>query len=202
MKFSFPDEDIFRIEEDELVTQTEGIEACECVVFINPHIALIEAKASSPQINNRVKFEQFISSITQKFSNSLQLFNDIKEGFHGEVAYDRLPINLKTKDSSSHGFLICLIIHGHQLDWLLGLQDAFRDALQEVVVQWHIKDSNVKVLNEEIAIEKQLIVAYIPKEERDSVREPNGNMDKELARQWFESHYDHSTPSQSLITNH
>lgn len=190
MKFSFPDEDIFKIEEDELVTQTEGKEACECVVFINPHVALIEAKASSPQINNKEKFEQFILKITQKFSDSLRLYSDIKDRIHGDVAYDRLPVNLKAIDLSSYEYLICLIIHGHELGWLLGLQDAFRDALHAVVDQWHIKDSNVKVFNEEIALEKQLIVAYIPKEERDSVREPNGNMDKELARQWFENHKD------------
>ena len=44
MKFSFPDEDVFCIEKDPLVTGTDGIKACECVVFINPHVALIEAK--------------------------------------------------------------------------------------------------------------------------------------------------------------
>lgn len=49
MKFSFPDEDVFCIEKDPLVTGTDGIKACECVVFINPHVALIEAKSSSPK---------------------------------------------------------------------------------------------------------------------------------------------------------
>ena len=75
MKFSFCDEDVFRIEEDELVKSTEGIKACECVVLINENVALIEAKSSSPRIDNEEKFQAFISSIREKFSDSLQVFS-------------------------------------------------------------------------------------------------------------------------------
>lgn len=78
MKFSFQDDDIFRIEEDELVQSTDGIKACECVVLISENVALIEAKSSAPKIDNEEKFQQFISDIRQKFADSLQLFNDIK----------------------------------------------------------------------------------------------------------------------------
>ena len=49
MKFSFQDDDIFRIEEDELVQSTDGIKACECVVLISENVALIEAKSSAPK---------------------------------------------------------------------------------------------------------------------------------------------------------
>ena len=77
MKFSFQDDDIFRIEEDELVQSTDGIKACECVVLISENVALIEAKSSAPKIDNEEKFQQFISDIRQKFADSLQLYNDI-----------------------------------------------------------------------------------------------------------------------------
>lgn len=60
MKFSFQDDDIFRIEEDELVQSTDGIKACECVVLISENVALIEAKSSAPKIDNEEKFQQFI----------------------------------------------------------------------------------------------------------------------------------------------
>lgn len=45
MKFSFSDDDIFRIEEDELVKDVENVKACECVVLISENVALIEATA-------------------------------------------------------------------------------------------------------------------------------------------------------------
>ena len=83
-------------------------------------------------------------------------------------------------------YLICLIVHGHKLEWLIGLQDAFREALREVIEQWNIKDYKVKVYNEEMALEKRLIVAYVPKEQRDILREPNGNISQEKMKEWFD----------------
>lgn len=84
--------------------------------------------------------------------------------------------------------MIILIIHGHKLEWLIGLIDALRDSLREVVNQWNIKDSNIKVFNEEEALKHQLIVAYVPKQDRDALRDPDGNMNMELAKQWFDIH--------------
>ena len=84
--------------------------------------------------------------------------------------------------------MIILIIHGHKLEWLIGLIDALRDSLREVVNQWNIKDSNIKVFNEEEALKHQLIVAYVPKQDRDALRDSDGNMNMELAKQWFDIH--------------
>ena len=178
MKFSFQDDDIFRIEEDELVQSTDGIKACECVVLISEKVALIEAKSSAPKIDNEEKFQQFISDIRQKFADSLQLFNDIKNKKRGEEAFLRLPINLQNSQVPTEAYKIYLIIHGHHLDWLLGLTDALRVALQEEVKKWNLRDSNVKVYNEQTALENHLIVAYIPRADVDSLRQPNGNADE------------------------
>lgn len=79
MKFSFSDDDIFRIEEDELVKDVENVKACECVVLISENVALIEAKSSSPRIENEEKFQKFISDIGQKFADSLQPAQRYKE---------------------------------------------------------------------------------------------------------------------------
>lgn len=68
------------------------------------------------------------------------------------------------------------------------MQDMFRDAMYQLVKEKGVKDSNIRVYNEETALSKKLIVAYIPKNERDSVREPNGNMDLVRAIQWFGAH--------------
>lgn len=188
MKFSFADDDVFRIEEDPLINDIEGNKSCECVVLLNPNVALIEAKSSSPQPVNQDKFKVYIDDIKRKFSDSLRLFNEIKTKVHGEEAYLRLPINLQGITITPDLYLIILIIHGHQLDRLVGLIDALRDSLREVVNQWNIKDSNIKVFNEEEALRHQLIVAYVPKQDRDALRDPDGNMNQELAQQWFDAH--------------
>ncbi len=188
MKFSFRDEDIFRIEEDELVTAVEGIKSCECVVLISENVALIEAKSSTPRIENEEKFQAFISDIRQKFADSLQLFSDIKSKKKGEEAFKRLPINLQTTQVSVDAYKIYLIIHGHRLDWLSGLTDALRKEMKEVVKEWNLRDSNVKVFNEETALENHIIVAYVPVAEISALKQPNGNADDAKVQAWFKAH--------------
>ena len=190
MKFSFSDDDIFRIEDDELVKDVENVKACECVVLISENVALIEAKSSSPRIENEEKFQKFISDISQKFTDSLQLFSDIKNKVKGEEAFQRLPVNLQNTQAATDAYKIYLIIHGHQLDWLLGLMDALRKELKDVVKQWNLRDSNVKVYNEATALENKLIVAYIPKAETKSLRLPDGSVDDAKVQAWFAAHED------------
>lgn len=188
MKFRFADEDVFRIEKDEAVTITEGKEACECVVWIQPNVVWIEAKASSPKPQNGEKMDGFIEKICKKFTDSMSLFDDLRNKRFGEEAFGRLPQHLQGTLPDGEHYLICLIIHGHRLDWLSGLQDMFRDAMYQLVKEKGVKDSNIRVYNEETALSTNLIVAYMPKNERDSVREPNGNMDLVQAIQWFGAH--------------
>lgn len=190
MKFSFSDDDIFRIEEDELVKDVENVKACECVVLISENVALIEAKSSSPRIENEEKFQKFISDIGQKFADSLQLFSDIKSKEKGDEAFQRLPVNLQNTQIATEAYKIYLIIHGHQLDWLLGLMDALRKELNDVVKQWNLRDSNVKVYNEATALENKLIVAYIPKAETKALRLPDGCVDDAKVQAWFAAHKD------------
>lgn len=169
MKFSFSNEDVFCIEKDPLVTETEGVKACECIVYISPKVALIEAKSSSPKDISGDKFKDFISDIQQKFSDSLRLFHETRDGQHGESSFSRLPLHLRSLQITPNMYMVCLIVHGHRLDWLVGLQDAFREAMRDVINHWQIKDSQVKVFNEETAKDNHLIAAFIPKDERDTV---------------------------------
>lgn len=170
MKFSFADDDVFRIEKDELVCGCSGLKACECVVLISPRIAFIETKSSTPNPNSGERFNEFIDDIKQKFTDSLNLFEGIKTGHLGEEALMRLPLNLRNAEIHTNDYLIYLIVHGHRLDWLPGLQDALREALRNVIKEWNLRDSNVKALNEEIAKELHLITDYVPRDIADSLR--------------------------------
>ena len=188
MKFSFSDDDIISIEEDELVKDVENVKACECVVLISQNVALIEAKSSSPRIDNEEKFQNFISDIGQKFADSLQLFSDIKSKAKGDEAFQRLPLNLQNPQVPTEAYKVYLIIHGHQLDWLLGLTDALRKELKDVVKQWNLRDANVKVYNEATALENKFIVAYIPRPETAALRQPDGSIDDAKVQAWFTAH--------------
>ena len=190
MKFSYADNDVFCIEKDPLIVETEGVKACECIVLISPNVALIEAKASSPNPINIAQYNDFLDDIRRKFADSIRYFNDMKSGIFGEEVRMRIPCNLLSCTKSPSEYHIYLIIHGHQLDWLGGLQDLLREELRDVIAAWNMKDSNVKAFNEEMALANNLIVAYVPKDEIQELKEPNGNMDLNRTREWFDKHPD------------
>jgi septum formation topological specificity factor MinE len=188
MKFSFDDDSLFRIEKDEAVQSRPGRKVCECVVYLNPHIAFIEAKASSPRSTNQDAFQIFIEEIKQKFEDSIQLFADIRTKALGEDAFQRLPLRLRQATDDRQAYRIYLIIHGHREDWLSELLDTLREALRDVVKRWQMRDSNVKVLNETMAMEMGIITDFIPISELAAVRHHNGHMNESLAKRWFEEH--------------
>ena len=97
----------------------------------------------------------------------------------------RLPVNLRNAEVPTKDYLIYLIVHGHRLDWLPGLQDALREALRDVVKGWNLRDSNVKALNEEVAKELHLITGYVPRSIAGSLRQYNGNADELAVSRWF-----------------
>jgi len=188
MKFFFPDDDIFRIEKDKAAKDSQGTKVCECVVHVSENIVLIEAKSSAPRIENKEKFNVFISDICQKFSDSLQLFFEIKDKKKGEEAYMRLPENLRTAQVSTDKYGVYFIIHGHQLSWLSGIMDAFKLEMTDVVKKWKLRDSNIKVFNEMTALENGLIVAYIPPSDLAEVKLPDGRPDEAKVQKWFVEH--------------
>lgn len=188
MRFCFPDDDAFRIEDDELVTAARGTKACECIVALNHSVALIEAKASAPSPMNAQRLNDFLADIVQKFDDSLRLFLDIRAMRMGEAAFLRLPLNLRHAPLSPAAYKIYLIIHGHKEEWLIGLLDTFREAMRGVVERYMLRDTNLKVLNEQGALDNNIIIAFIPSSESKQMREANGNADQAKVRQWFETH--------------
>jgi len=190
MQFRFCDEDIFMIEKDPLVSEPDGVKACECVVLISERIALIEAKSSTPHSKNKEDFDTFIGEIKEKFATSLRLFSEIHAQSHGEDAFQRLPIHLRELQLEEGQFGIYLIVHGHQETWMGGLQDALREALRDVIEQWNIKDVNVKALNHTMAKELRLIVDYIPLDILPSLKVPESDTEQHRrnAEVWFAEH--------------
>lgn len=191
MQFRFCDEDIFMIEKDPLVTESEGVKSCECVVLISERVALIEAKSSSPKSDNKEKFDDYINDIKDKFSTSLKLFSEIHDKKHGEEVFYRLPVHLQELQFKEEQYGIYLIVHGNEDSWMGGLQDALREALRDVIEQWNIDDVNVKALNHTMAKELCLIVDYIPLEILPSIKLPESDTEQHRrnAVEWFKKKY-------------
>ena len=93
MVFSFPDEDVYRIEKSPLLAEVQ-LKATECVVSRQNAILFIEAKSSSPRPQPEDKFDKFIDEITDKFTHSLTFYNAAFLRHDGE----EMPTHVKNVD--------------------------------------------------------------------------------------------------------
>lgn len=190
MQFRFCDEDVFMLEKDPLVLENKGTKSCECVVLISDKIALVEAKSSSPNPQNKEDFDTYIEDIKEKFATSLRLFSEIHNQTRGAEAFNRLPVHLQELNLEEGQYGIYLIVHGNDESWMIGLQDALREALRDVIEQWNIDDVNVKALNHTMAKELKLIVNYIPMDVLSIIKPSKDytEQQKQEVEEWFKTH--------------
>lgn len=153
MTFSFPEDDVYRIEKSDLLSKVH-LKATECVVWRNGRLVFVEAKCSSPRPQRREEFDQFISDITEKFVHSITFYNAVMLRHAEEL----LPKNIKKVDLRKADYSFVLVIHGHQLSWLPPLMDALKSKMCDALRLWNVADVNVKVINDELALGRKLIV--------------------------------------------
>jgi hypothetical protein len=155
MTFSFDENDIFYIEKSERFNKIEGAKPCECVVQHNGKVYLIEAKSSSPQPQNASTFLSFAEDIAQKFTDSYTYYSAVHQK---RQQPDLVPQSLQSIPLARQNYEFCLIINGHKKEWLPPVLDQLKMTMKKTLKLWGFDDACVKVLNEQGAMSKGLIV--------------------------------------------
>lgn len=153
MIFSFPEEDVYRIEKSPLLADVE-LKATECVVRRGEVLMFVEAKSSTPQPQTEERFDGFIDDITTKFTHSLVFYNAVMLRHDGK----ELPEKVKSVELSNVSYSFVLIVHGHKMEWLPPLMDALKSRMRHVLKLWNISDVAVKVMNDQMALASHIIV--------------------------------------------
>lgn len=117
----------------------------------------MEAKCSTPRPQSIEQFGQFICDITDKFVHSMIFYNAVMLRHQEEM----LPEVIKKVDLRTVRYSFVLIIHGHKLEWLPPLMDALRSKMRDMLRLWNIADIDMKVMNDQMALDSQLIVKSI-----------------------------------------
>lgn len=155
MTFSFDENDIFYIEKSERFNRIEGAKPCECVVMHDGKVFLIEAKSSSPRPQNSEQFVTFVGEIAQKFTDSYTYYN----AAHQKRQHpDMVSLNLQAIPLARQDYEFCLIINGHKREWLAPVLDQLKIMMKKTLKLWGFDDACVKVVNEQGALSKGLIV--------------------------------------------
>lgn len=159
----FDEAELFHIENSRIYKNLgSGIKTVEFVLRQNKNsIIFLEAKKSCPNAANRYespkkegKFEEYYSSITEKFIASLQIylaaildkFQDISE----------VGDNLKSVNSLTDIQLkfILVVKNAEDIAWLAGPRAELEERLSQIRKIWGVK---IAVLNEELASEYNLL---------------------------------------------
>lgn len=153
MTFSFPEDDVYRIEKSPLLAEVE-LKATECVVRRDEALMFIEAKSSTPRPQTVEKFDDFIDDITTKFTHSIEFYNALMLRHGGKG----LPKNVGNVNLSNISYSFVLIVHGHKLEWLPPLMDALKSRMRHTLKLWNVADVAVRVMNDQIALASHIIV--------------------------------------------
>ena len=158
----FDETDLFHIEDSKIYKEIgSGIKTVEFILKYNEKsIVFLEAKKSCPNAENRgkseeknQKFEEYYSSVTEKFIASLQIYlaaildrfqNTDEIGEKLKSVSDMKDIQLK---------FILVIKNAEDITWLAGPAAELKARLLQIRKIW---DVEIAVLNEELAGEYRL----------------------------------------------
>lgn len=163
MKFGeFEEEDLFEIEKSKLrMALGEGIKSVEFVLLkAKKNIIFLEAKKTCPNEKNmhytpekERKFEEYYSSITKKFEESLQVYlAAVLNRYSDQTEIGDHLRNLR--DFSKKEIRFVLVIKEAKIDWLAGPKAILENRLLSLRKIWGIE---ILVLNHELARKYGLI---------------------------------------------
>lgn len=126
-----------------------GLKTVEFVV-LQDSLCFVEAKPSVP-----ADFKQFISDVVQKFKDSFLLFLALYLNRHdGEI----LPQNLASVAISEVAMEFVLVLKRTSKQDLIPVQAALANAFKGVLLSWNLSPNAVKILNEELAKKRHLVL--------------------------------------------
>lgn len=163
MRFVVDDAQVFRVEENAYLQKSQNIMLCEFVAWNETNqVTLVEAKISSPKPNNgcedyKKTLPYFVDCVQHKFENSFHTFVAARVGRFAMDSKVLLPATVSSVVIGESDITFYLVIKNHKTDWLPCISDMLKKQLHPFLTCWNIRDSSVKVLNEDIARHKGLI---------------------------------------------
>ena len=164
MQFSFPEASFFHLEKSSVYKKlrSHGVASVEGILLKEikkkSTIILIEAKKSTPDMssgNNKKKQEDFLSSLEDKVSHSIQICYAI---LHGRYVNDSDKYMMGESLRRAFAMPVCimfiLIVKEYEDDWCNQMKDALEMKLRALRKVWGM---NVMVLNEKMAHKYKLI---------------------------------------------
>lgn len=162
----------FRVEQDKLyyIEKTnlyaslgDRIKRPEFMMAEDGAFIFVEAKQSSPRAKTETvscpdPLRVWCEDVRDKFANALILFNTTRMHRHRDDAYNEIPQCCRNVNLQKADYRFYLVINGHAKDWLAPVLYRLKTLMMPMMKMWNIKDSAVKVINDQMARDRHLIV--------------------------------------------
>lgn len=159
----FAEADLFQIEKSKIYKELgTGVKTVEFVLRADEkRIVFLEAKKSCPNMANRYeseekeqKFEEYYSSVTEKFAASLQIYlASVLNRYEDISEVGRELRNVESLQDIQLKFIL-VVKKAEDIAWLAGPRAELEARLRQLRKIWRIE---VAVLNEELAREYRLM---------------------------------------------
>ena len=159
MTFVVDGDATFEIEKADCIKRMQVVKIVEFVSLTGGYmVSMVEAKTSAPNPEGfePTNFPVYIKDIIEKFQNSIALMNVAAIKRRKDI-YDILPITMQSFQWAKAQYKLYLVIKNHRKEWLSPVSDALKKEMKPLLKCWGIPDSNLKVINEDIARERELI---------------------------------------------
>lgn len=159
----FQEDNLFHIEKSKLYQKLgDGVKTVEFLLESNNDILFVEAKRSCPNSTNKnktvekaEKFEEYYTSITDKFVDSLQIYAASILGRYDDIT--EIGSNLIKPDGLKNVRLVFILVikHADDITWLAGPMAELRRRLLRFRKIWGVE---VLVLSESMARDKNILI--------------------------------------------
>lgn len=153
----FDDTDLFHIENSKIYKELGcGVKTVEFILKYNENsILFLEAKESCPNTANRFessqktqKFEEYYSSITEKFIDSLQIYLAVLLGKYNDTSDLGEKLKNITNMRDIQLKFILVVKNASDVSWLAGPLAELKARMLKMRKIWNVE---IAVLNEELA---------------------------------------------------
>ncbi len=156
MQFELDSSFLFHIEQDACVKGMKGVKRCEFITWTDNTVTFVEARSSFPNAENSpMNFCNEIDEIAKKFIHSFEIFVSSLLG--------RLPITLPDSigmiDLNRVKFELFFILKDFPKSVLPPISEALKRDLKVFLDVWKIRDCDIKVINSDIALAKNIIIS-------------------------------------------
>lgn len=141
----FPEDCVFHLEKSSMYAEEfrrDGAKSCEFILLRDHTLYFVEAKKTCPNCKNtsesdkkQEKYREYITDISQKMSDSLEMFTSILLKCNDT---EEIPDRMRLNDLKDYAIRFVLVVKNAEPGWLEPYPAVLQSKLRKEMSIWHV----------------------------------------------------------------